>query len=169
MVFITKQKNAEKPQKRKMGRPSVYDDRIKPYLPQIHEWIQEKSENQIAKILGVSISAWRKYREEHAEFKEALKRGRDDLVKTLYNTLIKKAEGFTYTESKTIEELDPNTGQFVVVRKETYTKAALPDVAALNLLLKNYDRENWANDPQMLEIRKQEIEIQRQKAEESSW
>ena len=152
-----------------MGRPSVYEDRIKPYLPKIHEWIQEKSENQIAQILGVSISAWRKYREKHPEFKEALKRGRDDLVKTLYNTLIKKATGFEYTEKKTIKERNPDTGQLEVVREEVYTKMALPDVASLNLLLKNYDRDNWANDPQMLEIRKQEIEIQRLKAEENNW
>ena len=152
-----------------MGRPSVYEDRIKPYLPKIHEWIQEKSENQIAQILGVSISAWRKYREQHPEFKEALKHGRDDLVKTLYSTLIKKAEGFQYTESKTIEERNPDTGALVVTRKETYTRTALPDVAALNLLLKNYDRENWANDPQMLELKKQEIEIQKQKAEDAGW
>ena len=152
-----------------MGRPSVYEDRIKPYLPQIHEWIQEKSENQIAKILGVSISAWRKYREQHPEFKEALKHGRDDLVKTLYNTLIKKAEGFQYTEAKTIEERDAQTGALVVIRKETYTRTALPDVAALHLLLKNYDKDNWADNPQMLELRKQEIEIQKQRAEEAGW
>lgn len=169
MVFIAKKQNAKKAVNKKIGRPSVYDDRIKPYLPQIHEWIQEKSENQIAKILGVSISAWRKYREEHAEFKEALKRGRDDLVKTLYNTLIKKAEGFQYTEAKTIEERDPATGALIVTRKETYTRTALPDVAALNLLLKNYDRENWANDPQMLELKKQEIELQKQKIEDAAW
>ena len=152
-----------------MGRPSVYEDRIKPYLPQIHEWIQEKSENQIARILGVSISAWRKYREQHPEFKEALKHGRDDLVKTLYNTLIKKAEGFQYTEGKTIEERDPTTGALVVTRKETYTRTALPDVAAIHLLLKNYDRENWSDNPQMLELKKQELEIQKQKAEDAAW
>lgn len=138
-------------------------------MPQIHEWAQEKTEEQIAKILGICKQTWCKYKAEKPELLDALKKSKTELVKALYSTLIRKAEGFTYTESKTIEELDPNTGQLVVVRKETYTKAALPDVAALNLLLKNYDRENWANDPQMLEIRKQEIEIQRQKAEESSW
>ena len=168
MVFIEKKKSAKKPKAKKMGRPSVYDERIKPYLPQIHEWIQEKSENQIAKILGVSISAWRKYREAHPEFKEALKRGRDDLVKTLYNTLIKKAQGFQYTEAKTVEERDEN-GNLIITRKETYTRTALPDVAALHLLLKNYDKENWADNPQMLELKKQEIEIQKQKADEAAW
>ena len=168
MVFIEKTKNAKKPKAKKMGRPSVYEDRIKPYLPQIHEWIQEKSENQIAKILGVSISAWRKYREAHPEFKEALKRGRDDLVKTLYNTLIKKAQGFQYTEAKTVEERDEN-GNLIITRKETYTRTALPDVAALHLLLKNYDKENWADNPQMLELKKQELEIQKQKADEAAW
>ena len=40
-----------------------------------------------------------------------------------------------------------------------------PDVAALNLALKNYDKDNWANDPQMLEIRKRELKIMEHKAE----
>ena len=48
---------------------------------------------------------------------------------------------------------------------ETITKVALPDVAALNLCLKNYDPDNWANDPQMLKIKKEELKIKK----EESW
>lgn len=168
MVSIaTKRKPAD--QLKKRGRKNVYDEKIKPYLPQIHEWAQEKTEAQIAKILDVSKQTFCKYKAEHPELLDALKKSKSELVKTLYSTLIRKAEGFQYTESKTIEERDPETGALTVTRKETYTRTALPDVAALNLLLKNYDRDNWANDPQMIELRKQEIEIQRQKAEENNW
>lgn len=168
MVSIaTKRKPAD--QLKKRGRKNVYDEKIKPYLPQIHEWAQEKTEAQIAKILDISKQTFCKYKAEHPELFDALKKSKSELVKTLYSTLIRKAEGFQYTESKTIEERNPDTGALVVTRKETYTRTALPDVAALNLLLKNYDRENWANDPQMLELRKQEIEIQKQKAEDASW
>ena len=138
-------------------------------MPQIHEWAQEKTEEQIAKILGICKQTWCKYKAEKPELLDALKKSKSELVKTLYSTLIRKAEGFQYTEKKTIKELNPDTGLLEVVKEEVYTRTALPDVAALHLLLKNNDRENWADNPQMLELKKQEIEIQKQKAEEAGW
>ena len=168
MVSIgTKRNSAEPPKKR--GRKNVYDEKIKPYLPQIHEWAQEKTEEQIAKILGICKQTWCKYKAEKPELLDALKKSKSELVKTLYSTLIRKAEGFQYVETKTIEERDSSTGALIVTRKETYTRTALPDVAALHLLLKNNDRDNWADNPQMLELKKQEIEIQKQKAEDAGW
>lgn len=165
--IATKRKPAD--QLKKRGRKNVYDEKIKPYLPQIHEWAQEKTEAQIAKILDISKQTFCKYKAEHPELLDALKKSKSELVKTLYSTLIRKAEGFQYTETKTIKERDPETGQLVTVREENYTRTALPDVAALHLLLKNNDRENWADNPQMLELKKQELEIQKQKAEENNW
>ena len=35
-------------------------------------------------------------------------------------------------------------------------------LAALNLALKNYDKENWANDPQLLELKREELRIQKE-------
>ena len=167
MVFIGAKKSASAPKKR--GRKSAYEQKIKPNLAKIAEWAQERTDEQIAKLLDVTPQTFCKYKQEKKELFEALKHGRTALVENLYNTLIKKAEGFQYTESKLIEERDPTTGQLFVSRKETYTRTALPDVAAIHLLLKNYDRDNWSDNPQALELKKQEIEIQRQKAENAAW
>ena len=167
MVFIGEKKSGKAPQKR--GRKNAYETKIKPNLAKIAEWAQEKTEAQICLLLGITQETFYKYKREKSELSEALKKGRTQLVKNLYSTLIKKAEGFQYTEGKTIEERDPETGALVVTRKETYTRTALPDVAAIHLLLKNYDRENWSDNPQMLELKKQELEIQKQKAEDAAW
>lgn len=167
MVFIGTKKAASAPKKR--GRKSAYEETIKPNLAKIAEWAQERTDEQIAKLLGIAPQTFCKYKTEKPELKEALKRGRTQLVKDLYSTLIKKAQGFQYTEGKTIEELDPNTGRLIVTRKETYTRTALPDVAAIHLLLKNYDKENWSDNPQALELKKEELEIQRKKAEDAAW
>ena len=102
-------------------------------------------------------------KKKYSELSEATKKGREALVHELKSTLIKKAKGFNYSEKKTIKE----HGQ--VVREEIYEKASLPDVAALNLLLKNYDADNWANDPQALKIRQKEIELQERKIEQNEW
>ena len=90
---------------------------------------------------------------------EAVKRGRSVLVADLKSSLIDKAKGFQYSEKKTTIE------DGVVTKEEIYQKSALPDVAAINLLLKNYDRDNWSNDPQALQIKREELEIHRKQLE----
>lgn len=152
-----------------MARPNNYDKKVKPYLSKIEQMALTMTEEQIAETLGVSYSTFRRYKGEYKQLQTALKVGRRDLVLELRSTLIKKARGFDYNETKSIKVRNIETGEMEEIKREEYTKHAPPDVAAMNLLLKNYDKENWANDPQALEIRKQEIELQKQKMEENSW
>jgi hypothetical protein len=74
--------------------------------------------------------------------------------------------GFEYTEKKKYSKRDPD-GQIFQYIEET-TKTALPDVAALNLCLKNYDPDDWANDPQALKIKREELELRREIAEKDN-
>lgn len=147
----------------KRGRPNKYESNVKPRLDEISKWCLTMTEKQIAKCLGVGYASWNEYKNKYPELLEALKKGREALVNELKSTLIRKAKGFSYSEKKTIKEGG------VVVREEIYEKASLPDVAALNLLLKNYDAENWANDPQMLKLREKELELQAKKIEQNEW
>lgn len=145
------------------GRPNKYYTHVEPYLAKVSEMALTMTEQQIAETLGVGYSSFRGYKKQYQALTDALKKGRRELVIELRSTLIKKAKGFNYEEKKIIKEGG------AVVREEIYTKASTPDVAALNLLLKNYDKENWANDPQALELRKKEIELQQQKIDSSEW
>ena len=145
------------------GQPNKYYTHVEPYLDKMKEMTQNMTEKQIAQTLGVAYSSFRTYKKEHPALVDALKKGRAELVMELKSTLILKARGFNYEEKKQVIE------HGVVVREEIYTKAATPDVAALNLLLKNYDKDNWANDPQALELRKQELELQKLKLEDANW
>ena len=145
------------------GRPQLYDKKVHPHLKKIEEMALQMTEAQIAKTLGIAYSTFRNYKNNHKELEEALLKGRAELVISLKSDLIKKAHGFQYTEKKTITENNR------VIREEIYTKASLPDVAAINLLLKNYDPENWANDPQALALQKEAIEIKRKQAEANDW
>ena len=52
---------------------------------------------------------------------------------------------------------------------EDTTKTAHPDVAALNLCLKNYDKDNWANDPQMLKLKEKELELRKEACDKDNW
>lgn len=146
-----------------MARPSKYETNVKPHLMEIEKWCLTMEDKQIAKTLGISVSTWCEYKKKYPELSEAVKRGRTNLVADLKSSLIEKAKGFRYTESKEIIE------DGVVVRKEVYERAALPDVAAINLLLKNYDRQNWANDPQALDLRREELELHKKQLELKEW
>lgn len=142
-----------------MARPSKYESHVKPHLEEIEVWCLTMEDQQIAKLLKISASAWYDYKNKYPELNEAVKRGRTKLVAKLKSTLIEKAKGFHYEETKTTVEGG------VVTKKEIYEKAALPDVAAINLLLKNYDRENWANDPQALSLKREELELHKKQLE----
>ena len=144
------------------GRPSNYEEKVATRFEDIRKMALTMTEKQIAKTLGVGYSTWCEYKIKYPELQENLKKGRESLVLELKSALIQKAKGFNYTEKKIIKE------NGVVVREEEYTKFALPDGAALNLLLKNYD-EQWRNDPAEYELKKRAIEVQEKKLEQNEF
>lgn len=146
-----------------MARPEKYITNVEPYLEEIKQMCLTMTEAQIAETLGVSISAFKRYKSQYEPLRAALKKGRRTLVMDLRSSLIKRATGFEITETRETYE----HGQ--LTKKETITKYYPPDVAALNLALKNYDPDNWANDPQMIRIREKELEIQEKKLEQNEW
>lgn len=153
----------------KTGRKSAYEEKIKSRFKDIEKWLKGgATEKQIAAALGISESTWFKYKAEKKEFADFIKTvDRTEIVLDLRSALLKKAMGFSYEEKKQYITMDEDGRK--KTHTELYTKQALPDVAALNLALKNYDRENWANDPQMLELKRQEMELRKQALEDKEW
>lgn len=147
----------------KAGRKSKYFTHVEPYLAEISEWAQTMTEAQIAKKLSVGYRNFCEYKSKYPQLEQAIKKGRSNLVLELKSTLIKRAKGFSYEERKTVVD---NEGYKQVITTQRY---ALPDVASINLLLKNYDKENWSNDPQVLELRKKELELREKQIENNSW
>ncbi len=145
-----------------MGRPNGYKKKVEPYLAEVSEMALTMTEQQIAKTLGVGYSTFRLYKEQYPALADSLKKGRAKLVMELKSALIKKAKGFEYEETKITKEYGS------VVKEEITKKRTTPDVAAINLLLKNYD-ETWHNDPKEYALKKQALELQEKKVEENSW
>ena len=147
----------------KMGRPDKYKTNVKPYLKEIKEMAMYMTEKQIAETLGVAYSSFRVYKKKHKDLVEALKKGRQELITDLRSILIKRAKGFTYEEKKVTKK------NGVIVKEEIFTKASAPDVAAINLALKNYDADNWSNDPQAMKLKQEELELKKLKLESEDW
>ena len=160
---------------KKVGRKPVWNIKVE-NLETIEMLLGEGyTERSIADHIGIGYSTWNKYKspddiempeKEKAEFIETLKKGRQKLVGELKRALIKKAMGFTYTEKKyyITEDEDGNKKKHT----EVYEKQALPDTASLNLALKNYD-DDWANDPALLQLKRQAFELEKMMASEKHW
>lgn len=146
-----------------MARPNEFKKKVEPYLDEISEMALTMTESQIANNLGISLSTWKRYKKQYEPLRTALKKGRKDLVKELKSTLIKKAKGFYYKE---VKEVNSEKDGLTVV---THKKYAQPDVASINLLLKNYDTDNWSNDPQSLRLKEKELELKEKKIESEDW
>lgn len=146
-----------------MARPNRYKRAVEPYLNRIGQMALTMTEAQIADTLGISLSTWKRYKKEFEPLRTILEKGRKELVEELKSTMITAAKGYHYDETKVIyEEGKP-------VRKEITTRYSKPDIAACNLLLKNYDKDNWANDPQYLKIKQEELELKKQIVEQQNW
>ena len=151
----------------KTGRKSAYDTIIKPRFEEITEWLRNgATEKQIYTNLGIDKDTFYKYKRSKTDFSDLLKRGRESLVIQLRGALIKKALGYTYTETKRYTKIED--GKPVQYAEDT-TKTAHPDVAALNLCLKNYDPDDWANDPQLLKLKEKELELRKEANDKDNW
>lgn len=168
------------------GRPNKYKTHVEPYLDKVKEMALVMNEEQIAKTLNVGTTAFYDYKKKYPELREALKKGRRELVYELRSTLIQRAKGYDYTETKTVTEklkvpenvraalistgVKPeDIDNAKIIKTEVMKKHLHPDIAALNLALKNYDKENWANDPQMLALREKELALRERQVENNEW
>lgn len=146
------------------GRPNKYFTNVQPNLDKVEQMALTMSEKQIAQTLGVGITAWKEYKKAYPALSDALKKGRQNLVLELQSTLIRRARGFNYEEKKEIKD---KSGK--VIREEIYTKASLPDIAAIHLLLKNF-ADNWRQDDKAtLDLKREKLELEKQKAESDNW
>lgn len=156
-----------------MARPSAKKI-IKDNLNKIEKWVASGlSMKEIAHNLGISERTLYKYKASDEQFMQCVKKGRQVAVEILENTMFKSATGFTqtlkkyekvkrctYKDGKKLKEWE----EIVELEVEEYFK---PDITAGIFLLKNWG--NYVNEPRVLELRRQELEFQKKKLEDSGW
>lgn len=153
--------------RKKVGRKSLYESHIKPYLDKIDTWLNEgASEKQVANNLGIGYSTWNKYKLEFQELADVCNKPRAALVDGLRSALVKKAMGFTYEEKKTYIKRDSEGNEYKYT--EITTKQSLPDTTAIFGALNIYDPD-YVKDRKQHELKQQELELKRLHAERDSW
>lgn len=143
-------------------------------LDNIKEWAASGLTNkQIANKLGMSESCYYKYKSTIAEFKESIKKGREEAIEELENTLFTSATGYvrkvkkyekvkrcTYENGKKAEEWE----EMVEYEEEEFIK---PDTGAGIFLLKNWAK--YMNEPKLMDLREKEIELKTKQIDAKIW
>ncbi len=127
--------------KKGRGRPNKYETHVKPYLDRIPAWRRQGlTERQVAEKLGVSESSFCVYKNNYVELLEALKKGKEELVETLEESLYTRGMGGEYKEETVyVEEVGGITRKW----KKVTTRHVPPDTGALAFALKNLAPERW--------------------------
>lgn len=152
----------------KAGAKSKYESHVKPFFDKISKMLNEgASESQVAESLGISYSSFNNYKVQYEELADLCRQPRVKLIADLRSALIKKALGMKIERKKTYIKKDADG------KEAKYTEIMVdelpPDVAAINLALKNYDKDSWSNDPQMMELKRQELELRKELATFKEW
>lgn len=125
----------------------------------IEAWCRDGlTEEQIAKNLGIGVSTLSKYKVEHIEIVEALKRGKEVIDYQVENQLLKRAMGYEY-EEVTQEPLYTMSGTPIldesgnpkIAVTKIVKKQIVPDTTAQIFWLKNRKPKEW-RDKQDIEL-----------------
>lgn len=152
----------EKKPKKKTGSPSMYASKVKPYLEKIAQYIRcGVTEGQICEFYDVGKTAWAQYKKENPELNETLYKAKCELKTNLINKSFDVAMGYTYQETTTVEFKDKE-GNVTGSKVTTYERYAKADAGMIQFLLINRFPDEFARDPQAIELRKKALELAEQ-------
>ena len=142
-------------------------EQVKSKIHLVEKWARDGlREDQISKNLGISVTTLEVYKKKYPELTKSLKKGKETLITELENALIKKALGYEYEEKKVYTKTENGNS---VTYTEITKKHQPPDTGALFGLLKNEDPQNYSDNPQMLQLKKQELELRERLAKAEDW
>lgn len=106
------------------------------------------TDEQIAHNMGIATGTLYRYKNEHNEICEALKKGKEIADIEVENSLFKRAIGYLYDE-KTYERVwNEKLEKYIKVNTKTVTKQVVPDTTAQIYWLKNRKRKIWQDRPE---------------------
>jgi len=130
-------------------------------LLRIESWASDGLTNEdIAHNMGIARQTLNNWCKKYGSILDALKKGREPVVRKLENSLIKKAQGFEYVETTTEMWVGEDGEKKQKVSK--HTRYSPPDSSALMFLLKNYKPNKYRN---YNDLTKKQIETDMRKVE----
>ena len=144
------------------GCPSEYANKVKPYLDDIARYVRcGVTEGQLCAYYDVGKTSWAKYKKDNPELAETLYKAKQEFKTELVCDAYKVSHGYEYTET-VVEEIKDTDGKLISVKTKTYTRYASPDGGMIEFLLLNRFKDEFARDPQIVELRKKNLELAEQ-------
>lgn len=146
-----------------VARKTKYETNVLPNLHRIPAWRKQgMTTDEVAKKLKIGKTTLYHYVEKYPELSNALKKGKEELIEELEDSLYKRAFGMEVKESKEYVVVDAEGG--TTQKKEIFKKYIPPDVGALAFALKNLDSHRW-NDRRRAEESDKEKDLKIKKLE----
>jgi transcriptional regulator with XRE-family HTH domain len=118
------------------GRPSSYDPAM---LPKIEEMAKAgATDEELADYIGVSVNTVYRWKNEHRDFRYAIKAGKAEADERVERSLYRRALGYEIDSVKIF--CDAKTGEVTQVPYKEYIQPS--DTAAI-FWLKNRKKEEW--------------------------
>lgn len=123
-----------RPLKARRGRQSAYTPELRDIAANIASG--GATDLEIAERLGISRATLYRWRNEHSDFREALRVGKEAADDRVETSLYHRAVGYSYPAVKVMQ----NKGRPVIV---PYTEHVPPDIGAITLWLTNRRPDKW--------------------------
>lgn len=144
-----------------------YEDMVLPRLQEIKTWVREGYfEKDIIKLLGIGKTSWEKYKNEHSELAELIKKSKQECFKDLepiaIKSLKKLIEGFHEYET---ERTTKTTKKGTVTTEKAVSRYYKPDTTMIIYILKVINNYKWNDNKEMLELKQKQLDLAKEKAD----
>lgn len=157
-----KTKKKDSSEQKKRGIPCEYDKKLLPYLKEVERYIRcGVTEGQVAEYYHVGKTSWAKYKKDYPEFAELLCKAKREFKTDLINRAYQVAMGYDYEEETTVTIKD-KAGNVTGTKTTKHKRHARADGGMLQFLLINRNPDEFARDPQILELRRKALELAEQ-------
>lgn len=113
-------------------------------LLQLEAWARNGlTDEQIAANIGITRKTLAEWKNKYGDICDTLKRGKEIVDIQVENALLKRALGYSYTETTREKQFNPQTGEYELVVTKTVEKEVQPDTTAQIFWLKNRKPEQW--------------------------
>lgn len=117
-------------------------------LLKLEAWARDGlTDEQISNNMGISRSTLSEWKNKYSDISDALKRGKEVVDIQVENALLKRALGYSYTETTKELKFNPETEQQELVTTKVVTKEVVPDTTAQIYWLKNRKPNIWRDRP----------------------
>ncbi len=113
-------------------------------LLQLEGWARNGlTDEQIAQNMGIGTRTLYEWKQKYPQISQSLKINKEIVDIQVENALLKRALGYSFTETTKERKLNDATGKYEMVTTKEVVKEVTPDTTAQIFWLKNRKPEEW--------------------------